>query len=507
MKTLSRNELKNIQNSVLERTTAIIKESRMINEVSKADEPLAAEQMIAIFIRNQNLNGFEIKKEMEKPLEEMSEDFKFIFEFFTSISKKPIKDKSEIILTTQRAITKIKSFGLPIDADQYGTEKEMPTEVWVSKYGGESQKIMPKTDVLNGEKRHSVKQRGPVQVLDGSQKQVGAMCLYTLEQTKETHTKKVIDLTKKQVSEMQSIVAKLSRIPDEEKYKNFVDDYKKKNPKAKAKEIRDAAKTAKLITGGGDIRAGNVTLSINTRKQLEDFENKILDLNKIIETIFSNISTSDDFKRIFLTESMSGDVMFGKKPASANSIMTWERNFKDVDLMSVSYAVEEILPVFTPPKFETKSSGNWMTTVGKIPVDLSKFEKEANVRVHPQERGLPFPTFESILKENFGNKKPKRIEEMMSFIGYGKSVVEDYNRKLKSLKESLSEGILTEESFFEKVKIIFTSMVEAVQIIGQRLSNYFGELKDAIYGSITELFDFFDLQIIPEPGYKVEVKF
>jgi len=95
----------------------------------------------------------------------------------------------------------------------------------------------------------------------------------------------------------------------------------------------------------------------------------------------------------------------------------------------------------------------------------------------------------------------------MSFIGYGKSVVEDYNRKLKSLKESLSEGILTEESFFEKVKIIFTSMVNAVQIIGEKLSSYFSDLKDALYGSLTDLFDFFDLQIIPEPGYKVEVKF
>ena len=506
MKPLSKNKVRNNKFSVLNNTLSTIKESRsQISEVSKADESLAAEQIIAILIRNHNLNGFEVKKEMEKPIEEMSDDFKFIFEFFTSISKTPIKDKNEIILTTQRAVTKIKSFGLPIDADQYGTEKEMPTEDWVNKYGGESQKIMPKTDVLNGEKHHSVKQRGPVQVLDSSQKQVGALCLYAMEQTKENHTNEVINLTKKQVSEMQSIVSKLSRIPDEEKYKNFADDYKKQNPKAKSKEIRDAAKKQNLITSGGDIRSGNVTLSVNAKKQLEEFESKILNLNKIIETIFSNINTNDEFKRIFLTESMSGDVMFGKKLASANSIMTWERNFKNIDLMSVSYAVEEILPVFTPPKFETKSSGNWMTTVGKIPVDLSKFEKESDIRARPQERGLP--TFESVLKENFGDRKPKRIEEMISFIGYGKSVVESYNRKVKSLKESLSEGVLTEESFFEKVKIIFKSMVNAVQIIGERLSNYFSDLKDALYGSMTDLFDFFDLKIIPEPGYQVKVKF
>lgn len=490
-------QLKSNAPAIIKNTSKLIRES-ILNEAI-ADEATAAEEVIAVLIRNQNMNGFQVEKEIKNPT---TDDFKFLVEYFTEISKSPIKDQAELVKTVQRAIVKVKSFGLPFDASQYGTTKESPTETWSQVYGGESAPIMPKTDVINAEKHHSVKMRGPVHILDGTQKQVGALCLYSLDQTKEKYSKKILNSVDSQLREMQQISAKLSRIPDEEKYKKFADEYKKQNPKAKAKEIRDAAKKANLIVGGGDIRSGDVTLSVNTSKMLDSFQNTIKVLNTKIENVFSSINADDDFKRVFLRESMSGEFMFDRRPASANSIIVWEKNFRDVELISIDYAVEEVLPKFKVPKFDTKSSGNWMTIVGKLQTDLSKFEKESNLRAQVQTR-----TFTKESNTHKTNVKKSKVEEMMIFMEYSKKLMNTHMSKLKESTQSLKEGILTEESFFEKIKIIFNRMIEGIKVIARRVSNFFAEVTDALSSSPSNIFEFFDLKIEVDPDYKVKIRF
>lgn len=461
-------------------------------------ESLYAEEVIAILIRNQEMDGFQVEKEIKNPT---TDDFKFLINYFTEIVKSPIKDQKELIQTVQRAVVKVKSFGLSSDAVQYGTKRETPTQAWATVYGGETIPIMPKTDVLNSEKHHSVKMRGPVHVLDGTQKQVGALCLYTLDQTKEKYSKKLMVNLKKEINDLQQISAKLTKIPDEEKYKKFIKSYREKHPKAKAKEIRTAAKKAKLIVGGGSIRKGDITLSVNASKMLDNFEKTIKILNDKLEVIFSSIKTDDEFKRVFLRESLTGEFMFDRKPASANSIIVWERNFKDVEQISIDYAVEEVLSEFRVPKFETKSSGNWMTVVGKLQTDLSKFDKESNLRAQPVSR---FPV-ESVSNESVGKKS--KIEEMVTFLEYSKTLLNKHMTKLKESKQSLREGKLNEESFFDVIKSIFSKMVAAVKFIGEKVSIYFAEIKEALSSAPSKIFNFFDLKLEVEPDYKVKVKF
>lgn len=493
----SLHQIKSRAPKILRNTSKLIRESRL-NEGGIVDEALGAEEVIAIFIRNQGMNGFEVEKEVKNPT---TDDFKFLIKYFTEIVRSPITDQSELIKTIQRGIVKIKSFGLPVDAEQFGTTKESPTEVWSTVYGGESAPIMPKTDVINLDKHHSVKMKGPVHILDGTQKQVGALCLYSLDQTKEKYAKELMVTLKTEINEMQQISAKLSRIPDEDKYKEFVTSFKKENPKAKAKEIRDAAKKANLIVKGGGIRSGDVALSVNASKMLENFEQSVKSLNGKIETIFSSIKADDDFKRVFLRESLSGEFMFDRKPASANSIIVWGRNFNVIEQISIDYAVEEVLPEFRVPKFETKSSGNWMTIVGKLQTDLSKFEKESDIRAQPVSR---FP-LESVSNESGGKKS--KIEEMMTFLEYSKKLLNTHMKKLKESTKSLKEGKLNEASFFDVIKSIFSKMISAVKFIGEKVSIYFSEIKEALSSAPSKLFDFFDLKLEVEPDYKVRVRF
>lgn len=488
--------------SILENSNNLLNEL-FLNEGGDADESLAAEEVIAILIRNQDMNGFQVEKEVKNP---KTDDFKFLVRYFTEIIKSPIKDQKDLIQTIQRSIVKMRSFGLPSNAEQYGTIKEIPTEIWIKVYGGESAAIMPKTDVINLEKHHSVKMRGPIHVLDSSQKQVGALCLYSLDQTKEKYSKKLLMSVKKEIKEMQEISAKLSRIPDEGKYKEFVDSYRKSNPNAKAKEVRDAAKKANLIVAGGSIRSGDISLSVNASKMLDVFQKNINELNNKIEKVFSSIEVDEDFKRVFLRESLSGEFMFDKKLASANSIIVWEKNFKNIDQISIDYAVQEILPAFRPPKFDTKSSGNWMSAVGKIQVDLSKFEKESDIRAKVY---TPPPTVSmsnSFFKESKDGKKSE-LGEIMVFLEYSKKLLNTHMDKIKELKSSLKEGQLNEESFFEKIKSIFNKMIDAVKFVGEKIANYFSKIKSALSSSPSKIFDFFDLKLEVEPGYSVEIRF
>lgn len=482
----------------------------LLNELSlnegAPDESLGAEEVIAILIRNQDMSGFEVEKEVKNP---KTDDFKFLVNYFTEIVKSPIRDEKDLIQTIQRGIVKIRSFGLPSSAKQYGTTKETPVKIWSNVYGGESMGIMPKTDVINLERHHSVKMRGQVHILDSSQKQVGALCLYSLDHTKEKYSKKLLASVKKEIKEMQEISAKLSKIPDEEKYKKFVDSYRKSNPNAKAKEIRDAAKKANLIVSGGSIRSGDVSLSVNASKMLDTFQKNIKKLNAKIEKAFSSIQVDEDFKRVFIRESLSGEFMFGKKPASANSIIVWEKNFRNIEQMSINYAVEEVIPSFKPPKFDTKSSGNWMSAVGKIQVDLSKFEKESDIRakVYTPPPTAPLSQVTRPFVEENQNGRKSEMTEMMTFLEYSKTLLNTHMKKIKELKSSLKEGQLNEESFFEKVKSILNKMVEAVKFIGEKIANYFSKIKSALSSSPSDIFDFFDLKLDVEPGYEVKVQF
>jgi hypothetical protein len=218
---------------------------------------------------------------------------------------------------------------------------------------------------------------------------------------------------------------------------------------------------------------------------------------------------------------MSGNTMFGSSnPASANNVITWDINFKDINSMSILQAVKEVLPSFNkPPAFETKSSGLSMTPVAKIAVDLAKIQKQydelwpqqsepgkfAGTTRYPNEQISE--SFIKVMNENMNTVRRGKIEEMMMFLEYGKSIVGRYHKKIKHLKESLNEGRLDEGTFWEKIKSIFNSMVSAVKKIGQKLSEYFSSLKTTLYGSASDIFDFFGLEIEVEPEYKVEVVF
>jgi|688.fasta_scaffold114413_2 hypothetical protein len=491
-----------------------MKSTKIKNLIAEADtsRSLQAERVIAILISIQNLSNSDIEKSFKT--KNMSDDFEFLFRFFN-------KSTDDVISIVKNIIAKIRPFGFPAEATTFGSRMAMPTDTWITKYKGESTKIMPKTDVLNSSFHHSVKQKGKIQVLDGSRKQTGALVLYTMDQLKDVYSEKIKTEVEKEVSQMQSIVAKLSRIPDREKYNKFVDDFKKKNPNANADDIKAAAKKARLIVGGGDIRGRKVPLSADAEKDLILFEKNLKKLNDKLSNIFSKIESSSDFKRIFLTESMSGNTMFGSSnPASANNVITWDINFKDINSMSILQAVKEVLPSFNkPPAFETKSSGLSMTPVAKIAVDLAKIQKQydelwpqqsepgkfAGTTRYPNEQISE--SFIKVMNENMNTVRRGKIEEMMMFLEYGKSIVGRYHKKIKHLKESLNEGRLDEGTFWEKIKSIFNSMVSAVKKIGQKLSEYFSSLKTTLYGSASDIFDFFGLEIEVEPEYKVEVVF
>lgn len=492
------------------KTSKNIKKNLVESRESEPKEALGAEEVLAIFIRNQKFTPDQIDKEMKNP---STDDFKYLRNYFLNIIKEKI-DIKEAIKRVQTSINLIKSFNLPNNASQFGNQQQAPISEWSDLYGGESSPIMPKTDVLNDLVHHSVKMKGAIQILDAGQKQCAALVLYALDQTRELYSENISSDIEDVATDMQNIVVSLSRIPDQDKYDNFRKDYLIKNPtttmtsdqkKQWEKEFNKAAEKAGVRVAGGDIKKGNVEMSEKVKNQLEEFNKKLDELDKRLKFIFDSSNTAiagREFKRVFLKESMSGEYMFGGGAASANSVMVWRPGFSDINKMSIDTAVEEAISVFKSPKFGTKSSGNYMYPKAKIGMDLNKL----GIKIQTDESSK-IKVAGKIVESVISNPKSK-AQEISVFVEYGKNIMSDYTKKTKNLKKSLTEGAINEETFWEKIKQIYTSIVNFIRVIGNKLKDYMKQIKDVFDKKASDIFSFFGLEIVLESGYNsVEVTF
>lgn len=473
----------------------ILRGVNLVMEASRESEPkeaLYAEEVLAIFIRNQKLTKSQIDESMRNPKDE---DFKFLQNYFLNIIKEKITI-DDAVKRVQKAIYIIRNLNFPKNASQYGTTQQSPVEIWWDLYGGESKPINPKTDVLNETKHHSVKMKGAIQVLDAAPKQAAALCLYALDETSYLYEQEVIDIIESESEEMQKTVTSISTIPDKKKYDDFRKEYLLKNPKQKGmskeqskewtKGFKKAAKEAGAKYEFGDIRKGKVELPDEYKSELDKFKKTIKKLDERMKNIWTSSSVvGDEFKRVLLRESMSGEVMFGGGDASANSVLVWKKGFSEVETMTIERAVEDVLSSAVIPSFSTKSSGGTTYAKAKIGVNL-----------------------ESVAENKNSLSKPKsKIEEIYLFTEYSSHIMSEYSKKREKIKMELKEGLLNEETLWEKVKAWFSSLMSSVRKIAAKLQEYIEEIRSIAKSSVPSIFDFFGLEIDVPANAKIAVRF
>ena len=472
---------------------------------SEPKEALYAEEVLAIFIRNQNLTKSQIDTSMRNP---KNEDFKFVHNYFLNIIQEKLTI-DEAVKRVQNAISIIRKFNFPKNASQFGTNQQAPVEIWSNLYGGESKPINPKTDVLNETKHHSVKMKGSIQVLDASPKQAAALCLYALDKTKYLYKPLIHDMIKAEAEEMQETVTSISTIPDKKKYDDFYEEYLLKNPKQKGmskeqskewtKKFKKAAKEAGVKYEFGDIRKGKVELPKEYQDQLDNFKDSLKKLGEMIKNIFGSSEftkrgLNNEFKRVLLRESMSGEFMFGGGDASANSVLVWKKGFSEVETMTIERAVKDTLSTAIIPTFSTKSSGGTTYAKAKIGVDLEKIHNN--------------PKNKSVSESKNSLSKPKsKIEEIYLFTEYSSRIMSEYSKKREKIKMELKEGLLNEETLWEKIKEWFSSLMSSVKKIAAKLQEYIEEIRSIPNSSVPSMFDFFGLEIDVPANAEIAVRF
>jgi len=490
------------------------KTKNLINEAKRESEPkeaLGAEEVIAIFMRNQSLSNSKISEYMRDP---QDDDFRFLNNYFLNIIKEKI-NIDEAVKRVQNGVGIIKKLNLPKSAKQYGSTKQSPVKTWSDVYGGASNPIMPKTDVLNESIHHSVKLKGSIQVLDSGVKQAGALFLYALDQTRDLYDDFIADTIESQTEIMQSSVLTLSRIPDKDKYDSFYKDYLMKNPKKSGmtakeksewkKSFTAAAEKAGVRVSGGDIRKGTVSLSDDAKIELEKFNIGLKKLDTLIKDIWTNSEvTGTEFKRVLLRESMSGEFMFGNSDASANSVFVWQRGFSGIYSMTIDAAVEETLASAVIPKFGTKSSGDTMYPKAKIEIDLEKIQNKIDLGMVSDGKinKLKSNIFESMVKQS-----RSKINEISLFVEYSHNVMSEYSKRRDIIKNELKEGILNEDTAWEKVKNWFKSLLNSIKIISEKLRAYIDEIKNVVNKSVPKIFHFFGLSVDVPTNAAILVKF
>ena len=482
----------------------ILRGVNLVMEASRESEPkeaLYAEEVLAIFIRNQKLTKSQIDESMRNPKDE---DFKFLQNYFLNIIKEKITI-DDAVKRVQKAIYIIRNLNFPKNASQYGTTQQAPVEIWWDLYGGESKPINPKTDVLNETKHHSVKMKGGIQVLDAAPKQTAALCLYALDETNYLYEQEVIDIIESESEEMQKTVTSISTIPDKKKYDDFRKEYLLKNPKQKGmskeqskewtKGFKKAAKEAGVKFEFGDIRKGKVELSDEYKSELDKFNKTLKKLDERMKNIWTSSNVvGNEFKRVLIRESMSGEVMFGGGDASANSILVWKKGFSEVETMTIERAVEDTLSTAIIPSFSTKSSGGTTYAKAKIMVDLEKIHNNLQNK--------------SVSENKNSLSKPKsKIEEIYLFTEYSSRIMSEYSKKREKIKMELKEDLLNEETLWEKVKAWFSSLMSAVKKIAAKLQEYIEEIRSIAKSSVPSIFDFFGLEIDVPANAKIAVRF
>lgn len=576
MKPQSKKKLLSVSDLINREISKTLRESNLISlqekEGASTAESTGAEEVIAILIRNQSVSDSEIPNLMKNPGK--NADFAYLKDYFL----KRVSNKLSIEQAIER-VTKsmdvIKSFRLPASAEQYGTKQSKPVPEWFNAppygYGGEDRPINAKTDVLNSNFHHSVKERGPIQMLDASPKQCAALVLYALDnsaaiQVINTTLGDIYETEFKEIEaiaiEMQNTDISLTRIPDEKVYRIEKDAFFKKNPNApesewfkhadddgtksprispEAKELVRKAKLEpekfepRLRVSGGEMRGTQIrkggkavspeAMSEGLKKQLKLFNKKLKDLDNMVQNIFTsaNLATSGDFKKIFLRESLTGEFMFGQGQASANSMIEWTKGFNEVKKVSIEDAVSHGLNSFQAPKFGTKPSKTSISPKAKVAADMSK----ANNSIISVEKGLETasykPTSIRKLNEFKSNQQlnTSGIGRLSTIIEYTQYLVSEYDKNINNIKESLNENKLNEFDFtaaverakelggdvWKKIQDVFSWFDKTIAWVVKKINEFISGFKEIIGAGIRAIFAFFGLEIDIEPGYKVEVRF
>jgi hypothetical protein len=310
------------------------------------------------------------------------------------------------------------------------------------------------------------------------------------------YEQEIIDIIESESEEMQKTVTSISTIPDKKKYDDFRKEYLLKNPKQKGmskeqskewtKGFKKAAKEAGVKYEFGDIRKGKVELPDEYKSELDKFKKTIKKLDERMKNIWTSSNVvGDEFKRVLLRESMSGEVMFGGGDASANSVLVWKKGFSEVETMTIQRAVEDVLSSAVIPSFSTKSSGGTTYAKAKIMVNL-----------------------ESVSENKNSLSKPKsKIEEISLFVEYGSRIMSEYSKKREKIKTELKEGSLNEETVWEKVKAWFSSLMSSVRKIAAKLQEYIEEIRSIAKSSVPSIFDFFGLEIDVPENATIAVRF
>lgn len=226
------------------------------------------------------------------------------------------------------AISQIKKMQIDPSALNVGSRSFPTSKIW-KQYGGISSSTS-KSDIITNTETYSVKNASTqVRVLDASLPQLTALVYYTID------TLGIDDTIQR------SIKTNLNKLKKLQSNTGF-----------SIKRITNADNSKLGLAQMRKLADGKI------KKIISDFDTNSKEINSIITNIFKTVSGTSKFKSKFISESISGRVMFGpSSKAYAESILTWTADFKTIKLHSISTITKSILNTFDVPKILTKTSG------------------------------------------------------------------------------------------------------------------------------------------------------
>lgn len=294
--------------------------TKILNEGGDTSRSTDAEKVLEILINMGNIS----KPALEKKLQNTSDGAsKFLLGYFRT----HIKDGNPVEIY-YKAIKQIVAKGVGNFAVNVGSKSYPTTQVW-KKYGGISS-TTSKSDVITKKNGYSVKNASTqVRVLDASMPQLTALINYTID------TIGVSDQIQKSVK---MYLNKMKKLQSEE---GFV---LKRDVMGSSNKL-GMAQLRKVASG-------------KVKKMIAEFDANSEQMNKALTQIFKVVSETPKFKSVFISESISGRIMFGSaSEAKADAIITWTGDFSVINVHSIPTVTNAILNAFDMPKIKTKSSG------------------------------------------------------------------------------------------------------------------------------------------------------
>lgn len=291
--------------------------TKILNEVDTS-RSTSAEKVLEILINMKNSTKNNIAKKLSDSRDPSG---KFLKEYHRLYIKEG--DPVDVYFGAIRQLSKK---GVSTNAMNVGSKAYPTTPVW-KKYGGISSSTS-KSDVITIETGYSVKNASTqVRVLDASLPQLTALINYTID---------TIGVSDQIQQSVKMYLNKMKKLQSEE---GFV-------------LKRDIMGNSKL--GMSQLRK---VATDKVKKMIEEFDANSEQMNKTLTQLFKVVSETPKFKSVFISESISGRIMFGSaSEAKADAIITWTGDFSVINVHSIPTVTNAILNAFDMPKIKTKSS-------------------------------------------------------------------------------------------------------------------------------------------------------